>query len=725
MQNIFHHINLRPKPLFVGVMLSLAAAFSNFISSPVTAKTCDDVQFIFARGSGEHLGDVSYQAWESSIKSAIAGLDIQTSFYELGSRSVSGYQYPAVSVSDDFWGYVNLINAYFTGGEALEFGESVAYGVGELRNYLSQVAFTCPQTKFVLGGYSQGAMVLSKSLEQLDSNKILYVATFGDPKIYLPEGDPGIFSLFSTPDACRGINLSLYRAYVPDCRAYMGVLGSIQPYQPANYAGKIGTWCNDSDIMCSSGASVDDHTSYTSKNLYRDAATYIYKKLVTAFPEKLRPNENKRSLHDLVFLFDSTGSMEYMLDRYKEEALKLAERIIASGGRVALYEYKDLSSDIPVRQLCDFGCTESDLEQQIASISAGGGGDDNESLLHAAATAMHELNWSYGATKTLFVLTDGGYHSPDRDGTTEAQVIAQSLSIDPVNFYVLTKTYNTSAYAKLTAQTGGKVLDVYNSGVELSTELIYERPVAKLSLPAYSGEIEDTFTFDASSSYSLSDADLRFDWDFNGDGIYEVKNGPAVVQYQYDQTFSGYVVVKVSDANTSSTMSAAVTVSAQSGDLQPSRIEQLTTEVSQNNLKVDFTTDAEQVLVFGNGAPLGFVGVENSTGNFTMADITGDIELTLVPYHQHHRGSSQTINISVQEDTLQTEIMQGAPNDFREESTDNDDNTVNQPTLPGESTSSGVDRQPNYRAPSFTVSEVADNVPDFIIPTAPDTGTKS
>ena len=83
---------------------------------------------------------------------------------------------------------------------------------------------SCPGTKYVVGGYSQGAMVVSKALGSLNADRIIYAATFGDPKIYLPEGK-GIL-----PAACRGENLSDYRMYVPDCQAYKGLLGAYVPY---------------------------------------------------------------------------------------------------------------------------------------------------------------------------------------------------------------------------------------------------------------------------------------------------------------------------------------------------------------------------------------------------------------------------------------------------------------------------------------------------------------
>lgn len=39
----------------------------------------------------------------------------------------------------------------------------------------------CPDTKVILGGYSQGAMVVHNALGTVDGSKIAAVAAFGDP----------------------------------------------------------------------------------------------------------------------------------------------------------------------------------------------------------------------------------------------------------------------------------------------------------------------------------------------------------------------------------------------------------------------------------------------------------------------------------------------------------------------------------------------------------------
>lgn len=637
---------LRWKNFFVASIFIMSTIFGSLISAPrtIARDDCLDVQFIFARGSGESLGDVSYSAWRENIIEQISGFGIRYGFYELGQRSYGGYQYPAVAVSGGFGEFFTLLGAYFSSGDAFKFGASVEQGIGELKSYISQVGSTCSSTKFVLGGYSQGAMIMSGTLLQLDPSKILYVTTFGDPKLYLPEGAPSS-NPFGSPDACRGINLSSYRTYVPDCKAYEGVLGSYRPYQLPSYAGKIATWCNKKDIMCSSGLSVDNHTQYVSDNLYLDAAEKICAILIREFI--LTPDEKQQleNYHDLVFLFDTTASMTSMLNRYRDEAKNLASQVYAEGGRVALYEYRDIEDGYRPFEACNFSCTEAQLNYQLDNIHLAGGGDGPESLLSGALVAMNNLQWHEGATKSLVVLTDNSFHSPDIDGTTVDQVVRRSLEIDPVNIYIIGPEDYQSRYRWLTVPTNGDTFST-SSEIKLSTQKIFSRPVAKLGLAEYFGNIGEEFLFDASESYGFGKDALTYDWDLNGDGKFEITNGLAKISHTYRAAFDGYVQVRISDEVGSSTMSAKVSVHPQ----KPANYLQITSLTARNiddtTAQITFTSMSDRVLVKVDDVTFGTVATTNGRGSFRIDHITSQVTVTLTPYDDNGRGASRSVTVN-------------------------------------------------------------------------------
>ena len=419
----------------------------------VGAIECPDVEFIFIRGSGgEAYTNADYLEFKNTIEEKIQKTSLSYDFIDL--------DYPAVSV-----GIENLstaLGAFISGGEAYKFGESVSAGIEALTNTVN--SNRCPNTRFILGGYSQGAMVISKALPLLNSDKIIYAATFGDPKLFLPEG-AGPF-----PDACYNKNLSDYRAYVPDCHVYEGLLGGYKPYQPENFVGKLGTWCNKQDIMCSRIFNFTDHLNYISDNLYEDASRKIYAKIIEAF----NLNATYYAPHDTVILIDSTGSMAPFIDAYREEALRLASQTFKNGGRVALYDYRDLTDPYHEYQHCDFDtCTLESIAEILQNLEVDGGGDILESLLSAAFNVMNQLDWRYGAVKSTVILTDAGFHNPDYDGISYVDVVSLSRKIDPVNFYIITDEANAPNYLDLANDTDGAVLSI--NELNFVTDLIMER----------------------------------------------------------------------------------------------------------------------------------------------------------------------------------------------------------------------------------------------------------
>lgn len=506
------------KVLAVGLFILLGAIN---LPTPASAASCPDVKIIYVRGSGAPVNNnAGYQTFKSALESKLKTSNLNYEFTDLN--------YPAVGVGLD-----NLdvtLGAYIGGGEAYAFGDSVKQGIKNLTREVN--SSTCPNTKYVVAGYSQGAMVVSGGLEKLNPSKLIYAATFGDPKIYLPEGAGAI------PPACRGTNLSSYRIYVPDCRAYKGLLGAKNPYTTTAYQGKIGTWCNKRDIFCSSHFSITSHTSYEKDGLYEDASRLIFSKIAAAYNFK----NQYTSPHDTAILIDSTGSMGGLINNYKAEALRLAEKTLSSGGRVALYDYRDLTDPYTPVEHCNFeSCTLESFQAGLDEITIDGGGDDNESLLSASLHVMKSLKWKLGSTKSLVILTDAGYHSPDHDGTTFYDVKKLSKEIDPVNFYIITKEENLDSYQELATATDGAVASTVDD-LSLLTDTIIERYD---SLSRVEEEFGDNSNFslphlEITSVEKNSDSEHRISFKSTGTKTLVILNDSILgVTDQADLTISG------------------------------------------------------------------------------------------------------------------------------------------------------------------------------------------
>lgn len=510
------------KPLyFLGALLATLINLAPFTSSNVFASyltegmeymTCTDIKFVFARGSGAEVNsERDFVPFKNAVDAVFGGSEYSYSFYELGSKpgGWEGYSYPAPGIGISSWArFETSIGALMSGGEMHAYGNSVEDGSIEASYYTLALKFWCPNTKIVYAGYSQGAQVISRTLQQITPENMLAALTFGDPKLYLPEGKTSLLNL--TPAACRNEKLSEYRAYVPDCYAYQGILGGYQPYQASSeYSGKLKAYCQYHDVICSSFIDLDNlsygHASYDEQGTYLRGVQDVY--------NMLKPGTYSRPAQNLAVLFDTTGSMGGLINQYKSEATRAAKKILSQGGKVALYTYGDLNERNLIN-ICDFEtCTIDNIEGNIKSLKIGGGGDIPESLLSASYNLMQEVKWEIGANKSLIVLTDAPFHNPDRDGITLEEVVELSKSIDPVNFYILTDEEVAPKYEELAKLTDG---GVYTSNIDSAFADIEEEYSSRKPSELYvSTDLEEPIrtTIDDLKLEKTSESSVKIDID--------------------------------------------------------------------------------------------------------------------------------------------------------------------------------------------------------------------
>ena len=592
----------------------IIAAASCYINT-ASADDCKDLYIIFARGSGEAKYGQNYQTFKSEL-SAILNHMINYEFIDL--------DYPAISLNlDSATGFFSALGAYVSAGSAYAFGESVDDGVNKLVSYVNNKTVWCQNSKFIIGGYSQGAQVVSKAIQILDPDNILYAATFGDPKLYLPEG-AGLI-----PDACRGKNYSSYRVHVPDCHAHNGILSGYKPYQPnEKWSNKLGTWCNKNDIMCSSGININDHTSYVSENIYHDAAKVINQKINKHFFN----NETISTTHNVAILIDTTLSMSKVINQYRAEAIRLADKTFAANGKVALFVYRDLNDPFTPVQLCDFdSCNKDNFTSLIYQITTDGGGDDLESALSASLHVMNELRWERGATKSIILLTDACYHSPDLDGVTLNDVINRSLEIDPVNFFVITNPNIADGYQELAKATNGKVFTSTND-FSLETNDLLSRPTAILSADNYQSLINQAIHYDASKSLANSKI-IKYEWDLDGDGAFEAETESPYFTHTYLSPADFYIQVKITDSNKrSSTASAHVNIT--DGFTLPTITKAEAKIINQDEIQIDYysSDDTKGVLLILNDFIVGKLDPTQKKAILTNIHSEKELNISLVPY---------------------------------------------------------------------------------------------
>lgn len=203
-------------------MLAAGIVATSTVSAPVaTADSCPDVEVVFARGTSDKPGIGS-----------VGRLFISSLMWKLLGKRISVYpvDYPAN------W----------------NFSKSTSQGALDANKRVQYVAKTCPDTKIVLGGMSQGAGVIdlitvgkrkiwfftTAPLPESMADHVVAVAVFGNPTRDMP---------------------------------LMGPLTKISP----QYGSKAIDLCAFGDPYCSAGSNMFAHMSYMWNGMTTEAATFV------------------------------------------------------------------------------------------------------------------------------------------------------------------------------------------------------------------------------------------------------------------------------------------------------------------------------------------------------------------------------------------------------------------------------------------------------------------
>ena len=204
----------------VGTALLMVWALSTAPTGPgaAFADPCPDAEVVFARGTGEPPGvGGTGQAFIDALTAQVPG------------RSVGVYpvNYPATN------DYVNSAKA----------------GAGDASAHIQNMFASCPKTKMVLGGYSQGAAVMDLTTNQLPARIGDHVAAV---------------VLFGNPSTASSYSTQLGADQIP-------------PINPA-YQPKTDAICVPNDIVCADGGNMLAHLSYVPDST-NQAATFVASRL--------------------------------------------------------------------------------------------------------------------------------------------------------------------------------------------------------------------------------------------------------------------------------------------------------------------------------------------------------------------------------------------------------------------------------------------------------------
>lgn len=206
--------------VFAPAAAALVLATSTMLVGPpkaAAAKDCPDIEVVFARGTDEPPGiGVVGQALVDSLKPLVKGESIRP----------YAVKYPA---SYDFLG--------------------VATGANDASARVQATAASCPKTKIVLGGYSQGAAVM----DVVTTSPIAGLG-FKTPMPPAMADHVSAVAVFGNPSARVGQPLT-----------------TLSPL----YGPKTADMCNTNDPICSLGKDFDSHVRYPQSGLVKQAAKWI------------------------------------------------------------------------------------------------------------------------------------------------------------------------------------------------------------------------------------------------------------------------------------------------------------------------------------------------------------------------------------------------------------------------------------------------------------------
>lgn len=278
-------------------------------------------------------------------------------------------------------------------------------------------------------------------------------------------------------------------------------------------------------------------------------------------PNLVKPITKTNGDIDVVFVIDTTGSMNSSISAVKNNIRNIVESISSKtkSTRFALVTYQDhpccggSSDDYPSKIETDFTSNVEVLNKAVNFIQLGNGGDWKESVYSGIKTGLN-LQWRAGVKKIMIVIGDAPAKDPEPvTELTEQSIVDAAYAVDPAQIYIIdTSGHNMMASVmSLAERTGGAYLQVDDSNkltdqINASVENATNKPNAWINRQ-YVAKIGDTLELDGAGSYSANGKIVKYEWDVDQDGVYDVTTDKPFVNYTFTKEFSGLLTLRVTD----------------------------------------------------------------------------------------------------------------------------------------------------------------------------------
>jgi len=172
------------------------------------------------------------------------------------------------------------------------------------------------------------------------------------------------------------------------------------------------------------------------------------------------PSESKTRF-DIVYVMDTTGSMEELIDAARNRISEVAA-FIQSGEpspsvRFGLVAYRD-RGDYYTTMLFDLDPDVPDMKMRLSQLAAAGGGDNEEDVVAGLDRAIREISWdSEAALKMIILVGDAPPHLDYADPSLDsvlAMASKEGIRINTIPFGPMGPKV-TETFQRIAEKTGG------------------------------------------------------------------------------------------------------------------------------------------------------------------------------------------------------------------------------------------------------------------------------
>lgn len=531
---------MRYKWITTAVFCSLVIALIILLpsSSSSNSNDCDDLLFLYLRGSGQKAPsdekdgvgrDLLYQKEGTEYKNTLEKALPE----EIQLRSES-LNYPA------FGKKLGLAWADFDLGlKNGSYWTSKDRGSDMLANRIRDERIHCPYQQVVLAGYSQGAHVVGDSLtdlSELEAERTTFTSLFGDPRF-----NPDSFAAKGT--------------YQKKLFGRSGGVLEQRDEFPEIYKNRLESWCIHDDGFCENRVSaiIDEskltHGKYADEGWVQASALRAARKVTDKFNEqkglsletRRTPKFNQQI--DIAFVLPDSRTSSYSrkyfvknIDQiFSHPAVKTDSARFATVLSNYIYHEDNNRSwhDNDTRilsQLSSYDDFKFDLMHYNTLFDAGG-----KTTLSPLATGVNvatsDLNWRDDADKHIVIMTDRDTSPTDSRTNESYQQIIEKAQRRGITVHTVV-TYSKSNQA---TRTNGwaEGLGLQTNGLDSVTDYRYidnafqglfdfadQKPI--LVVPSsYTTQLGKKVNLSMAGSYSpTGEKIVSFDWDTDNDGVY-------------------------------------------------------------------------------------------------------------------------------------------------------------------------------------------------------------